>query len=160
MTAGSVRGKCTAPQAGSTQRRTCPASALSVGAPQTQQVVLDDAVAREAVEELGARLRIDEAIAVDRPDVGGGPILGPAEDQTQVRIGGERRGVVVGAADEADVHTFAQAVEKAREGFVGIEHRTEDEIEKLRSALEQEVEAAEDKQHTADDTVDQLLKRH
>lgn len=64
------------------------------------------------------------------------------------------------AAMQAKLDELLRAVEKAREGFVGIEHRTDEEIEELRAALEHEVEAAEDKQHTADDTVERLLRRY
>ena len=64
------------------------------------------------------------------------------------------------AAMQAKLDELLRAVESAREGFVGIEHRTDEEIEELRAALEREVAEAEDKQHTADDTVERLLRRY
>lgn len=64
------------------------------------------------------------------------------------------------AAMQAKLDELLRAVDKAREGFVGIEHMTDEHIEKLRTALEREVEEAEDKQKTADDSVERLLKRY
>jgi low affinity Fe/Cu permease len=64
------------------------------------------------------------------------------------------------AAMQAKLDELLRAVDKAREGFVGIEHMTEDQIEELRAALEREVEGVQDKQHTADDSVEQLLRRY
>ncbi len=63
------------------------------------------------------------------------------------------------AAMQAKLDELLRAVDKAREGFVGIEHLTDDQIGALRAALEREVEGLEDKQATADDTVETLLKR-
>lgn len=63
------------------------------------------------------------------------------------------------AAMQAKLDELLRAVDKAREGFVGIEHLTDEQIEKLRSALEQEVSGMKNKQATADDTVENLLKR-
>jgi low affinity Fe/Cu permease len=64
------------------------------------------------------------------------------------------------AAMQAKLDELLRAIESAREGFVGIEHRTDEEIEELRAALEREVNGAEDKQHTADDSVESLLRRY
>jgi low affinity Fe/Cu permease len=64
------------------------------------------------------------------------------------------------AAMQAKLDELLRAIEPAREGFVGIEHMTDEQIEELRAALEREVEEAEDKQHTADDTVARLLRRY
>lgn len=64
------------------------------------------------------------------------------------------------AAMQAKLDELLRSVDQAREKFVGIEHMTDDEIEELRTALEEEVAGAQDKQHTADDTVDHLLKRY
>jgi low affinity Fe/Cu permease len=64
------------------------------------------------------------------------------------------------AAMQAQLDELLRAIESAREGFVGIEHRTDEEIEELRAALEREVNGAEDKQHTADDSVESLLRRY
>jgi low affinity Fe/Cu permease len=64
------------------------------------------------------------------------------------------------SAMQAKLDELIRAVEKAREQFIGIEHLTDLEICEIRDALEQEVGEAQDKQRTADDTVDRLLKRH
>ncbi|ABD26137.1 protein of unknown function DUF1452 [Novosphingobium aromaticivorans DSM 12444] len=63
------------------------------------------------------------------------------------------------AAMQAKLDELIRAVDKAREGFVGIEHLTDDEICRLRSALEREVGIATDKQSTTDDSVERLLDR-
>jgi low affinity Fe/Cu permease len=64
------------------------------------------------------------------------------------------------SAMQAKLDELIRAVETAREQFIGIEHLTDLEICEIRDALEEEVAEAEDKQRTADDTVDRLLKRH
>lgn len=63
------------------------------------------------------------------------------------------------AAMQAKLDELLRAVTRAREGFIGIEHRPEEEIEQLRDALERECGQATDKAATADDTVDALLDR-
>ena len=63
------------------------------------------------------------------------------------------------AAMQAKLDELLRAVDKAREGFVGIEHLTDDEICRLRTALEKEVGGLTDKQATADDSVEALLRR-
>ena len=82
----------------------------AVGAAQAEQVVADGAVGAQAIEERDARLRIDEAIVVERADLGFGRFAGVAEDQFQVRVGGDRRGPL--GADRADVHAFEDGVEE------------------------------------------------
>jgi low affinity Fe/Cu permease len=52
-----------------------------------------------------------------------------------------------------------RAVDKAREGFIGIEHMTDAEIAKLRDALERECGQRGGKESTASDTVERLLQR-
>lgn len=64
------------------------------------------------------------------------------------------------AAMQAKLDELLRAVDKAREGFVGIEHMTDEHIEKLRAALEREVEGTDGKQRTAGDSVERLLKRY
>jgi low affinity Fe/Cu permease len=64
------------------------------------------------------------------------------------------------SAMQAKLDELIRAVDKAREQFIGIEHLTDLEICEIRDALEEEVREMEDKQKTADDTVDRLLKRH
>lgn len=63
------------------------------------------------------------------------------------------------AAMQAKLDELIRAVDKAREGFVGIEHLTDDEICRLRAALEREVGASPDKQATTEETVEHLLDR-
>lgn len=63
------------------------------------------------------------------------------------------------ASMQAKLDELLRAVEAAREQFIGIEHLTEDRIEKIRSALEEEVNGNGNKHETADDTVDRLLDR-
>jgi len=63
------------------------------------------------------------------------------------------------AAMQAKLDELIRALDKARDGFVGIEHMTEAQIEKLRDALEREVKATGDRQATADETVERLLDR-
>lgn len=64
-----------------------------------------------------------------------------------------------GAAMQAKLDELLRAVDNARERFVGIEHLTDEQIGRLREALEREVGQAEGKQSTADDTVEHLLER-
>jgi low affinity Fe/Cu permease len=65
-----------------------------------------------------------------------------------------------GAAMQAKLDELLRAVAKARADFIGIEHLTDAEIEKIREALERETGNREaGKQATADESVDRLLKR-
>jgi low affinity Fe/Cu permease len=64
-----------------------------------------------------------------------------------------------GAAMQAKLDELLRAVDKAREQFIGIEHLTDHEIDLVRSALEKHVSRRSGKESTAEDTVDQLLKR-
>lgn len=63
------------------------------------------------------------------------------------------------AAIQAKLDELLRALDKAREGFIGIEHLTDEEIEQLRSALERECGQLSGKEGTADDTVERLLRR-
>jgi len=63
------------------------------------------------------------------------------------------------AAMQAKLDELLRAVTRAREGFIGIEHRTDEEIEHLRDALEREVGQAEGKAGTVGDSVESLLDR-
>jgi len=65
-----------------------------------------------------------------------------------------------GAAIQAKLDELLRVIDPAREQFIGIEHLTDKQIEKLRAALEREVGRAPGKQGTADDTVERLLKRY
>jgi low affinity Fe/Cu permease len=61
---------------------------------------------------------------------------------------------------QAKLDEILRAIKEARSEFIGIEHLTDMQIEQIRTALEQEVGVCEDdKAATADDSVDQLLKR-
>jgi low affinity Fe/Cu permease len=64
------------------------------------------------------------------------------------------------SAMQAKLDELIRANDKAREQFIGIEHLTDAQICEIRDALEREVADAQDKQKTADDSVDRLLKRH
>ena len=66
------------------------------------------------------------------------------------------------AAMQAKLDELLRAVKQARSQFIGIEHLTERQIELIRGAIEREAgrdNGDEQKQGTADDTVDRLLKR-
>jgi len=67
------------------------------------------------------------------------------------------------AAMQAKLDELLRAVAKARGDFIGIEHLTDAEIEKIRDALERETGnrkgGGNGKQGTADDSVERLLKR-
>ena len=89
----------------------------SVHAPQAEQVGADLAVAADLVQEIDARLIVDEPIGGEREHDGRRRVGRPAEHDLQVRIGGEGRGLV--AADEADVHALLERFEEVRERVVG-----------------------------------------
>lgn len=63
------------------------------------------------------------------------------------------------AAMQAKLDEILRAIDTARSQFIGIEHFTEAEICAVRDALEKEVAGQDGKAATADDTVEQLLKR-
>jgi low affinity Fe/Cu permease len=67
------------------------------------------------------------------------------------------------AAMQAKLDELLRAVDKAREQFIGIEHLTDEQIELVRAALERHAkekrEKQPEKQKTAEDSVDRLLKR-
>lgn len=63
------------------------------------------------------------------------------------------------SAMQAKLDELLRALDKAREGFVGIEHLTDEEIGALRDALERECGLRDGKQATTEDTVDHLLQR-
>jgi low affinity Fe/Cu permease len=63
------------------------------------------------------------------------------------------------AAMQAKLDELLRAVDKAREQFIGIEHLTDQQIELIRTALERHAKEQRNKQRTAGDTVDRLLKR-
>lgn len=63
------------------------------------------------------------------------------------------------AAMQAKLDEIIRSLRNAREQFIGIEHLTDAEIEKIREALEREVGQAEGKPATADDSVERLLRR-
>jgi low affinity Fe/Cu permease len=65
------------------------------------------------------------------------------------------------AAIQAKLDELLRAVPKARGAFIGIEHLTDAEIEKIREALERETGNRKEggKGATTDESVDRLLKR-
>ena len=63
------------------------------------------------------------------------------------------------AAMQAKLDELLRAVEDARPQFIGIEHLTDTQIERIRAALENEVGNRQGKEATADDTVERLLER-
>ena len=64
-----------------------------------------------------------------------------------------------GAAMQAKLDEILRVLEKARNEFVGIEHLTDDEIEKIRDALEADVTGKGDQAGAIGTTVERLLKR-
>ena len=63
------------------------------------------------------------------------------------------------AAMQAKLDELLRAIEQAREHFIGIEHLTDAEIEKIRAKLESEVGQTGDKSATAGDSLESLLDR-
>lgn len=63
------------------------------------------------------------------------------------------------SAMQAKLDEVLRALDNARGEFIGIEHMTDVEIDRIRMALEREVGQRSDKQGTADDSVEQLLRR-
>jgi low affinity Fe/Cu permease len=64
-----------------------------------------------------------------------------------------------GAAMQAKLDELLRAIEEARGQFIGIEHLTDHQIEQIRAALESEANGEDGKDSTADNTVEQLLRR-
>ena len=65
-----------------------------------------------------------------------------------------------GSAIQAKLDELIRAGGKARNEFIGIEHLTDNQIERIRSALEEEALAAVGHVSAADQIVDRLLERH
>jgi low affinity Fe/Cu permease len=63
------------------------------------------------------------------------------------------------AAMQAKLDELLRALKEARGEFIGIEHLTDRQIEKIRSDLEKEVADVRGKPATADESVDRLLDR-
>ncbi|HEY9552884.1 low affinity iron permease family protein [Allosphingosinicella sp.] len=64
-----------------------------------------------------------------------------------------------GAAMQAKLDELLRAIREARGQFIGIEHLTDHQIERIRAALENEANHEAGKEATADDTVERLLSR-
>ncbi len=64
-----------------------------------------------------------------------------------------------GAAMQAKLDEILRALDKARVEFVGIEHLTDEQIEQIRHALEQDIAKRNGKEGTAGRTVEALLER-
>lgn len=65
-----------------------------------------------------------------------------------------------GAAMQAKLDEILRALDKARVEFVGIEHLTDHQIERIREALEKDIADGTGKDGTTGATVEQLLKRY
>jgi low affinity Fe/Cu permease len=63
------------------------------------------------------------------------------------------------AAMQAKLDEVLRAIKEARSEFIGIEHLDDVQIEQIRTALEVEAGVCDEKAATADDSVEQLLKR-
>jgi low affinity Fe/Cu permease len=63
------------------------------------------------------------------------------------------------AAMQAKLDEVIRALDSAREQFIGIEHRSANEVEEIRAALEEEVGCDTGKAGTADDSVKHVLRR-
>jgi low affinity Fe/Cu permease len=63
------------------------------------------------------------------------------------------------AAMQAKLDELLRAVERARPQFIGIEHLTDTQVEAIRARLEEEAGGRAGKAATADESVEQLLKR-
>jgi low affinity Fe/Cu permease len=63
-----------------------------------------------------------------------------------------------GAAIQAKLDEMLRAVTNARSGFVGIEHLTEEEIAKVKAALEREVLQVSEGEPDEEPTVEELLE--
>ena len=69
------------------------------------------------------------------------------------------------AAMQAKLDELLRALDKARGQFIGIEHLTDAQIERIRAALEREEavnegkEAPDDKEGTSDESVERLIER-
>lgn len=65
------------------------------------------------------------------------------------------------AAFQAKLDELLRALEDARDGFIGIEHRSAEEIDRLRTELEKEVgQDQDDAHHGAKASVSRLLDRY
>ena len=64
------------------------------------------------------------------------------------------------AAMQAKLDELIRALDNARGQFIGIEHLTDAQIEAIRAALEEDVNAAHGKSSTAHGSVERLLRRY
>jgi low affinity Fe/Cu permease len=64
-----------------------------------------------------------------------------------------------GAAMQAKLDEVLRVLDDARDGFIGIEHLTDTQIEHLRAALEQEVNGGDEDDLSAGESVERLLER-
>ena len=64
------------------------------------------------------------------------------------------------AAMQAKLDELLRAIEPARGEFIGIEHLTENQIEEIRAALEEEAGSNHGKGRTAHESVETLLNRY
>ena len=64
------------------------------------------------------------------------------------------------AAMQAKLDELLRAVDKARGAFIGIEHLTDNQVEEIRAALENEAGSRRGNHKSAKDSVDTLLDRY
>ncbi|WP_395398088.1 low affinity iron permease family protein [Novosphingobium sp. BL-8A] len=64
------------------------------------------------------------------------------------------------AAFQAKLDELLRALDEARNSFIGIEHRSAEEIDTLRAALEEETGQVEEETHRAHASVSRLLDRY
>ncbi len=64
-----------------------------------------------------------------------------------------------GAAMQAKLDEILRSIDDARNQFIGIEHLSDAEICKIRAALENDVQAGQERR-SSEESVDQLLKRY
>ena len=86
----------------------------AVGAAKPEQVIRNRIVGGETLDERDARLRIDEAVAIERAHVAFRRFARVSEDQFEMGVDGERAGRL--GPDRADVHAFVNRLEQPREG--------------------------------------------
>ena len=94
-------------------RRELDPDGVAVGAAQTQQIVVDGSIRRQPLEKAGARMRVDEAIEIERAHVLFGGVARVPEDQLEMRIGGDRRRRT--GTDRADVDALMDRLEQSCE---------------------------------------------
>ena len=91
-----------------------------VRTPEAEEIVGDRAVGGQPFEERHARLRVDEAIAVEGAHLGLGRLARIAEYELQVRVGRDGGGRT--GTKRPDVHAFVYGFEQTRERPAALIH--------------------------------------